>query len=431
MLSNREWASLFWLAVLLAFILWKPDIRQSAKAVVAAFLGPKILVPLALFVAWMVGVVWVGAQLGIWQPSMAKAPLFWIVPGFVLFMGSIKAAEEPRFFRRRLLEAVGLTALLEFYLNFSTLDLVWELLLQPVIFLLAALSVAAARDPKAKSVKRLADAVLALIVIGLLVPPTTHLISDVATIDAGETARDLALPIWLTLGALPFIYLLSLYSSYELAFVHMRIGSPNDRVSWKAKLALVSKFHFHHRAVHAFAGKWPRELVLATSFREARQVITDQQAKLRADEAAKKKEADDLVRYAGVKGMDAEGRQLDRREFKETADALEWLHTMQMGWYNNQGGRYRDDLLDQFASIFDRRGLPEEHGVTLKVSRSGQSWFAWRRTPSGWCFAIGSEGPPPDEWYFDDPEPPKSYPGHDRAWGDHPFEPTLNWSTGE
>lgn len=101
-MSNREWATLFWLAVLLAFVVWKPDIRQSARAVVAAFITPKILVPFALFVAWMIGVISVGAQLGIWQPSMVKDALFWTVPGFVLFMGSVKAAEEPSFFRHRL-----------------------------------------------------------------------------------------------------------------------------------------------------------------------------------------------------------------------------------------------------------------------------------------------------------------------------------------
>jgi hypothetical protein len=38
--------------------------------------------------------------------------------------------------------------------------------------------------------------------------------------------------------------------------------------------------------------------------------------------ARAQKEVDDLARHAGVTGMDAEGRQLDRREFKETANAL-------------------------------------------------------------------------------------------------------------
>ena len=26
--------------------------------------------------------------------------------------------------------------------------------------------------------------------------------------------------------------------------------------------------------------------------------------------------------------------------------------------------------------------------------------------PTGWCFAIGAAGPPPDRWEYDSPEPP-------------------------
>ena len=73
-------------------------------------------------------------------------------------------------------------------------------------------------------------------------------------------------------------------------------------------------------------------------------------------------------------------------------------HTLQFGWYSHQGGRYRPDIAGLFTTEFDRHGLPDDHGITLRVSHSGQSWFAWRRTPSGWCFAIGSKGPQPDEW---------------------------------
>jgi len=69
---------------------------------------------------------------------------------------------------------------------------------------------------------------------------------------------------------------------------------------------------------------------------------------------------------------------------------------MEMGWYN-RGGRYRDDLAQVFSDTWSRRGLPEEHGIRVRVSHSGQPRFAWRRTPSGWCLAIGASVPPPDE----------------------------------
>ena len=95
----------------------------------------------------------------------------------------------------------------------------------------------------------------------------------------------------------------------------------------------------------------------------------------------------------------------DRRELKETIDALSKLHMYQMGCYGNLGGRYRDDLLQIIGKDLTRSGLPEESGITLRVSEDGQSWYAWRRTVTGWCFAIGAAGPPPNQWEFDGLEP--------------------------
>ena len=145
-----------------------------------------------------------------------------------------------------------------------------------------------------------------------------------------------------------------------------------------------------------------------------------------AAEAAARQEADNLVKYAGVEGTDVEGRQLDRREFKETADALEWLHSMQQGWFSREG-RYRTDFCDAFSSPGFRRRLPEDHGIKVGVSRSGHSWFGWRRTPSGWFFAVGASGTMRDEWYYDGPELPTTLPGKGKGWAAEPFEFTLNW----
>ena len=79
------------------------------------------------------------------------------------------------------------------------------------------------------------------------------------------------------------------------------------------------------------------------------------------------------------------------------------------------GRRYRDDLLQILDDSLTRLGLPKESGVTLRVSEDGQSWYAWRRTVTGWCFAIGAAGVPPDQWEYDGAEPPKGYPGNDQS----------------
>jgi hypothetical protein len=146
-------------------------------------------------------------------------------------------------------------------------------------------------------------------------------------------------------------------------------------------------------------------------------------------------EQERLRRYAGSDETDAEGRRLDRREFKETMKALRWLATCQMGWYHNQdhgGPRYRADLLNALGDdLFSGYGLPPDPGVTMKVAKNGQAWYAWRRTVTGWCFAIGAAGPPSDQWEYDGPEPPQGFPGKDRRWGERPFanEVNPNWTS--
>ncbi len=107
--------------------------------------------------------------------------------------------------------------------------------------------------------------------------------------------------------------------------------------------------------------------------------------------------------------------------------ALRWLSTCQMGRYRNGGGRCRSDLLPTVESQFTRDGLPERHGVELHVSSDGQQRYATRRTVTGWWFAIGAAGPPPDEWMYDGPCPPRGFPAApewDRfGWG----PASVNW----
>ena len=122
------------------------------------------------------------------------------------------------------------------------------------------------------------------------------------------------------------------------------------------------------------------------------------------------------MRYAGIDGTDSEGRRLDQREFKETTKALRWLATCHMGHYRRRN-RYDPELLALLGDGFARHGLANEHGIGMKVSEDGQAWFAYRRTITGWCFAIGAAGPPPDQWEYDGQDPPRGFPGRDPMWG--------------
>lgn len=202
------------------------------------------------------------------------------------------------------------------------------------------------------------------------------------------------------------------------------------KARWRAKLAILTKLHFRHREINAFAWNWAGKAARASNFAAARQVVSEFLNSRREAERAAIEEQQRLRRYAGSDEVDANGRRLDRREFKETMRALDWLATCQMGWYRNQGELYRTDLLEKLGNDVTRQGLPPDPGITMKVAKAGQSWYAWRRTVTGWCFAIGAAGPPPDQWKYDGPEPPQGFPGKHRAWGNRAFSDgaSPNWT---
>jgi len=423
-LNNREWATLIWAAGIFLPLIVRKEIHSSVRGILRTLLNPQLLTPLLVMVGYVVGEVWLGYKAQFWRSDLVKDTIVWfIVSALALFFGSSQASEQSHFFRRRLVAAVSIPVFIEFFANLFVLNLIAELALQPFLILLALFIAAAESDERLRGWRTPLNVLLALIGVSLLIYSVRQLVIVWSAVDKPATALQFALPIWSTIGLLPYVYVLSLYSNYQRAF-HAIDGHADDRrARRRAKLALVTKTHFRARDSYAFGGwPWLERIVSARRFRDARRVVADFQKSRREKERAAAEERERLRRYAGSDETDAEGRRLDRREFKEKMKVLYWLAECMEGWYYNEdrgGKRYRADLLEALGpDFFKPYGLPPDPGVTMRVAKKGKAWYAWRRTVTGWCFAIGAAGPPPDRWHYDGPEPPQRFPAKGHGWGD-------------
>lgn len=429
--NNRQMALVFWAIVLLVWCATKNEVRSSLAAVGRSLVNPKILGPILFLAAWASALVYGGHRVGLWHHELAADTAFWFVTaGLVMFVNSPESVKDPHFFRRKAMATLGVTAAVEVFSEVFVLRLPVELLLQPFLGLLGGVSVVAAQRPEHRQVKVFVQGLIAVASVTLLGYVAVSLADNWNVTDKGELFHQFALPVWLTLGVLPLIYAFGLYATYESVFLRMFWKS--EAGFWsrtRSRLVVIFSFRFDAREVAAFSGLWPSRLVETRSFREARRVINEfRQHQEDAIRAAAEAEAR-LVEFAGVEGIDSEGRRLDRREFDATTDALRWLGTCEMGWYRNDD-RYRADLVAVLDDDFTRSGLPKPSGIELQVSPEGQAWFAWRRTVTGWVFAIGANGPPPNQWEYDGPEPPTGFPGRDPTWGTTPFggdDVSRNW----
>jgi hypothetical protein len=106
--------------------------------------------------------------------------------------------------------------------------------------------------------------------------------------DAGHTVRALVLPVWLTLGAMPFVYAVGSWGAYQQAFncIDLHTGEPAHRR--RAKRALLRAANLRAAEVGGFTGHWIWDLASAESSDDARAVMRRWRATWRSERLAER-----------------------------------------------------------------------------------------------------------------------------------------------
>lgn len=303
-------------------------------------------------------------------------------------------------------------------------------MLQFILVLVMALRAVAQSNVEYRSVSKFLSGSFGTLVLWLVVSTAINLAGHWDETELHDVIALFLVPVWLTLVTVPFIYVLALVAGYGLVFLRMACAREDSRLSWATRAGVVRELLGRLRDIDQFTDPWTRQAGWVSSYSEARQVVRNFKLARAAEASAAAATQQRLLDNAGVQGADDEGRRLDQREFKETCDALQWLATCQMGWHQRKenGGRYRTDLLEILGNDFTRNGLPAEHGIVMRISDDGQAWYAYRRTVTGWVFAIGASEKPPSQWIYDGQRPPRGFPGRNLSWGKTMFAPhNQNW----
>jgi hypothetical protein len=270
--NNRQWAVLLWLVVLV----WLPQVRSSLPGILRAALP--LLAPVAMMVAWVSGLVYVAAEVGLWDMELATDTAFWFVfAGLVLFGGIVQMTREERFFRRKAFAVLEIGVAVEVFSEFFVFNLLAEVLVvQPVLAALVVMSAVAGLRTEHRHVKAVCDWLLVSVTLVILGFVAVSLLNNWGATDKGHLLRELALPVWLTVGTLPFIYALGLVEAYRVAFRQIDWRSKANR--WEramSKLALLATFHMRAQEVGRVSTPLQFRLASTRSFREARCAIRE------------------------------------------------------------------------------------------------------------------------------------------------------------
>ncbi len=88
--------------------------------------------------------------------------------------------------------------------------------------------------------------------------------------DFGSVAKLFALPVWLTLVSIPFVFLLALVTTYEDVIVRMSFRTEERSVPLHSKLALIRTLKWRLHELRALDAKAMAGMARSTTYREAR-----------------------------------------------------------------------------------------------------------------------------------------------------------------
>ncbi len=398
--NNRQWAVLIWLAVVAVILLSKKESRSQILGLARLLIAPKIAVPFLMMTTYVFGFILIANRIGIWSPALSTDTIFWFIgSASVLLFQLNRATGERGFFRKTAIATIEVTVFIEFFMTVTVFSLPVELLLQPVLFLLIATATYAALKPEYVQVKRLLDRLLAGLGFVLIAVVLVRIITEWDDLNLAAQGFALALPIWLTLGLLPFLALASVWVSYDHVYVHVRAEADSWKHTARGMAAVAMILRLRRRDVKAFVGYWPRQLAKAQTFREARGVVAEY---LRSREEARKAERERQrlqKQYEGSSVVDEDGRRFDRRGFDEAKTSLMTLASFQAGHFKRTG-RYATSLSDILPSTMIHLIKVEPDHIVLSTNPKADEYWMFTRTPAEFCFGIaGRKGDHPT-WLY-------------------------------
>lgn len=275
MLTNREIASLILIGALLVFCIVKADIRKSLFGTIKVFFSYQLVTINVIYLTYSAALILLGWRVGAWDPRLLKDTIIvLLIVGYPMVFRANNVSDGKVLLRRTIRETLGISALVVFYVNLSSLPIVWEVVIQVVgVFAAMVAVVAKSQGPKSRPVAVFMNGLLIAIGLFLVVTTTINFVTGWKTEDFGLILKTLCMTIWLPIALLPLIYVGAFLMQLQVIYVMLPFNNGHKKVRLSVKLALLVGLRGSVRLGAAFIGAWRRRIGEASNYRDARSVM--------------------------------------------------------------------------------------------------------------------------------------------------------------
>lgn len=229
-LSTREWATVIWIIIFLAYAMINRQLRKPFLDVVKIFFGSKLRILWGIILLYVFGITLIFYHLPFWNNIYIKDILVWFVfSGLIYCMNAVSNEADEEYIRKILKDNLKLTIISEFIISTFTFNIWVELTIIPVTTIIVMMNAIAERKKEYEKVHKLLDIVLAVAGFWILYETIKIGIHEYKELDVLNTFVSFMIPVVYLILIIPLEYILELYSKYESLFVRMSFKEEKDK----------------------------------------------------------------------------------------------------------------------------------------------------------------------------------------------------------
>lgn len=131
--------------------------------------------------------------------------------------------QSTKYFTKIIINAIKLTVLVEFVINFYSFSFITELIYVPILIFITAVYAFSETDKKYDIVSKVLQNILAIIGLMLVAYTLYRTVIDLDGIFNFGIIKSFLLPIILTIYYIPFLYSITIHSIYQIIFIRFNI----------------------------------------------------------------------------------------------------------------------------------------------------------------------------------------------------------------
>ena len=229
-LSSRECATIIWGVILIIYVITKKETRNASYNVIKIFFGKKLRILWIVYFLYVVGITILFSKLSLWKNVYLKDVIIWtLFSGLINYMNAVSREADENYIIKLIKENLKLIIIFEFIMSTFTFNILVELLIIPIFTLISILSFVSERDAKYKNFYKLTNSVSGILGFVFLYKTIEVGVNEYQQLNVRDTLISFLIPIIYLVLTLPLIYIISLYSKYELLFLRMSFKEGNDK----------------------------------------------------------------------------------------------------------------------------------------------------------------------------------------------------------